>query len=206
MKTILPGYVTLVLLAGPVAVLAAPPFTQDVNRNAVRSLGVTDCDGEQCLRLQADETYDLKGDYQYSSLSMSESADINGVFSLRWLSCPLERGVLVVRQDAGGASLKTSVNVADCETGGSICNGGDCEPWGYEGTIGINVTMSSPVGAYSESSRVELRDGSDTYSATCRKNAGYSYSSISVAIDGVPWSPESSGAGAEDCNRNNRDR
>ena len=37
----------------------------DTNRNAVRYLNVGDCDGEQCLSLQAAETYDLKGDYQF---------------------------------------------------------------------------------------------------------------------------------------------
>ena len=37
----------------------------DTNRNAVRCLNVGDCDGEQCLSLQAAETYDLKGDYQF---------------------------------------------------------------------------------------------------------------------------------------------
>lgn len=197
---------SLVLLAGPMAVLAAPPFMQDVDRNAVRSLSATDCDGERCLNLQAAETYDLKGDYQYSSLNLSESSEINGVLSWRSLSCPLERGVLVVRQDAGSASLQTSVNVADCDTDGSICDGDDCVPWGYEGTIGIEATMSSPFGAYSETSHVKLREGPDTYSATCNKNAGYSYSNISVAVDGMPWAPESSGAGSEHCNRNNRDR
>jgi hypothetical protein len=37
----------------------------DTSRNAVRYLNVGDCDGEQCLSLQAAETYDLKGDYQF---------------------------------------------------------------------------------------------------------------------------------------------
>ena len=116
----------------------------DTNRNAVRYLNVGDCDGEQCLSLQVAETNDLKGDYQLSSLSLTE-------------------------------------------------------------TSSINVVMSAPFGAYSETSNVQLRDGPDSYSTTCRKNAGYSYSNASVAIDGMSWSPDSSGAGNEDCNRNNRD-
>lgn len=206
MKSMTPGCLTLVLMAGAMCAHASPPFIQDVNRNAVRNMTVSDCDGEQCLNLQAVETYDLKGDYQYASLNLSETSSSNGVFGQRWLSCPLQRGVLTVRQDAGSAMLQTSVNVADCDTGGSICEGEVCELWGYAGIIGIDATMSSPFGAYSETSHVKLRDGPDTYAATCNKNAGYSYSNISVAIDGMPWAPESSGAGSEHCNRNNRDR
>jgi hypothetical protein len=110
----------------------------------VRYLNVGDCDGEQCLSLQVAETYDLKGDYQFSPSSLSE-------------------------------------------------------------TTSINVVMSAPVGAYSETSNVQLRDGPDSYSTTCSKNAGYSYSNASVAIDGMSWPPDSSGAGNEDCNRINRD-
>jgi hypothetical protein len=189
------------------AALAAPPFMQDTNRNAVRSLSVTDCDSERCLSLQAAETYDLKGDYQYAFLSLSESSSSNGAFSQRYLNCPLERGLINVRQDARSASLQTSVNAADCDTGGTLCDSDfNCEDWGYTGIISVNVAMSAPFGTFSETSQVQSRDGVDTYSTSCKKNAGYSYEAIMVAVDGEPWSPESSGAGDEYCNRNSRDR
>jgi hypothetical protein len=207
MKSNIVGWIALGLLVGPMAAQAAPPFTQDTNRNAVRSLSVADCDGDRCLSLQAGETYDLKGDYQYAFLTLSETSASNGGFSQRYLSCPLERGLISVRQDAGSASLKTSVNAADCDTGGTLCDSDyNCEDWGYTGTISVSVAMSAPFGTVSETSHVQQRDGADTYSGTCKRNAGYSYSNVSVAIDGEPWSPESSGAGDEYCNRNNRDR
>ena len=148
------------VLAVPMVALAAPPFTHDNNRNAVRSLYVGDCDGEQCISLQGGETYDLKGDYQYSFLSLTETSRSNGAFSQRYLNCPLERGLIIVRQDASSASLETSVNAADCDTGGTVCDSDlNCEDWGYTGNIGISAMMSAPVGAYSETSNVQLRDG-----------------------------------------------
>ena len=207
MKKMSARWLGAAMLAFPLAAVAAPPFTHDNNRNAVRSLNVGDCDGEQCISLQAGESYDLKGDYQYSFLSLTETSRSNGAFSQRYLNCPLERGLIIVRQDASRAALQTSVNAADCDTGGTVCDADfNCEDWGYTGTIGINVVMSAPVGAYSETSNVQLRDGPDSYSTTCRKNAGYSYSNIEAAIDGISLSPDSSGAGNEDCNHNNRDR
>lgn len=207
MKSNMLGWLALGLLIVPMTAQAAPPITHDTNRNALRSINVSDCDGERCLSLQAVETYDLKGDYQYTFLSLSETSNSDDAFGQRYLNCPLERGLINVRQDARSASFQTSVNAADCDTGGTLCVSDDnCEDWGYTGIISISVAMSAPFGTYSETSQVQQRDGVDTYSTSCKKNAGYSYETIMVAIDGEPWSPESSGAGDEYCNRNNRDR
>jgi hypothetical protein len=112
----------------------------DVYRQATQGFYLVGCDGEACSgAFFAEDFFDPNGEYQYSSLTVVEYGD-----QFRGAVCPLKRGELSVRSDAGFASLNATINVADCGYVTETCDAeGTCTP-DYAGVITIAATAKRP--------------------------------------------------------------
>jgi hypothetical protein len=167
----------------------------DVNRQATQGFYLVGCGGEACLgAFFAEDFFDPKGEYQYSSLTVLEYGD-----KPRAALCPLKRGELSVRNDAGFASLNATINVADCGYVTETCDAeGTCTP-DYAGVITIAATAKRPEVTSSGITRRTNKGPGFVTTFTCNENLGQDFAEAAAAVNGKSWIVDSSQATKRDC-------
>jgi hypothetical protein len=194
----------MILTASALAVAASPASAgpaffpmPDVYRQATQGFYLVGCGGETCEgAFFAEDYFDPNGDYQGSSLTVQEFGPSGG----RAAICPINRGELTVRDDAGLATLNATINVADCQYVTETCDeDGVCKP-DYEGTITIAATATRPAATASSSTRSQVRaKGGYMSTYNCQEKTGQTYEHVSVAVNGHAWIASDSQGSKRDC-------
>ena len=167
----------------------------DVYRQATQGFYLVGCDGEACSgAFFAEDFFDPKGEYQYSSLTVIDYSD-----QYRAAVCPLKRGELFVRNDAGFATLNATINVADCSYVTETCDEeGACTP-DYAGVITIAASAKRPEVTSSGISRRTNKGPGFVTTFTCDEKFGQDFTEAAAAVDGEAWIVDSSQATKRDC-------
>lgn len=167
----------------------------DVYRQATQGFYLVGCGGETCSgAFFAEDFFDPNGEYQYSSLTLLEYGD-----KFRAATCPLRRGELAVRNDAGFATLNATINVADCGYVTETCDEeGACTP-DYAGVITIAATARRPEVSSSGISRRTNKGPGFVTTFTCDEKSGQDFAEAAAAVDGKAWTVDSSQATRRDC-------
>ena len=177
---------------------AGPAFypIPDVSRQATQGFYLVGCGGGDCSgAFFAEDFFDPKGDYQGSFLTVQEFGDRS-----RAAVCPLNRGELTVRNDAGLATLNATINVADCFYVTQTCDDeGRCAP-DYEGTITIVASAQRPMLTANGSNHRTVKGDGYLSTFTCEEKMGQEFAEALVAVNGNAWIADSSQATKRNCN------
>lgn len=167
----------------------------DVYRQATQGFYLEGCGGDACLgAFFAEDFFDPKGEYQYSSITVLEYGD-----RPRAAMCPLKRGELFVRSDAGFATLNATINVADCGYVTETCDDeGTCTP-DYAGVITIAASARRPEVTSSGINRRTNKGPGFVTTFTCDEKFGQDFAEAAAAVDGKAWIVNSSQATKRDC-------
>lgn len=174
---------------------AGPAFEPqpDLSRRSSQEISVYAC-GEPCDGfLNASVFADSSGDLRLAYFSLTELAP-----STKFAQCPFNPDDLIVRNDAGVATLNTTVDAADCFVSETCDEDGVCEP-DYEGTITVAASARRPGNSSSSSSQTKTQYDGATSLTTCQTKEGSMYDEAAVSVNGRGWTPNYVGAANRAC-------
>jgi hypothetical protein len=184
------GLTTLMLFVSSDA-LGEPPFfylyrNREAGNHIVTSSVTYDNNGTHTRWLEAHESYDIKGTFEFASFVVGESgssADTGWFYRSVVCYIPRAKGMMTL---LGGVKTATfSASVADVS--GCDQDSVNIEP--FTGSLTINVSLSNPT--YYDTSRssgttTDLETAS-TYKVTCQWFDAQRYQNVAIHVNGDPW-------------------
>jgi hypothetical protein len=180
-----------ITIAASVA-MAAPRFHEQ-NREASRYANVDACtdtaEGYRCAQVGANQSFDKKGTFEEADVYLSEEELNSAEYFWRYMSCPVDQSVLVIRLPGPDATFAVSVDTENCFNVGmrlDLATGNE-ESYGFTGTVDLRGEWSRPGLRGSSQYTQHEKYNNVQWNYACNTKYGWDYQTVSATVDGIAW-------------------
>jgi hypothetical protein len=172
--------------------MAAPGFHMQ-DREASRYAYVDTCmdtaEGYRCAQFGANQSFDKSGAFEEADVYLYEEELNSAEYRWRYMSCPVDKSVLVIGLPGPDAKFAVTVDSGTCFNIGiriDLATGNE-ESYGFTGSLDLRGEWSNPGLRGSSQYTQHEKYNNVQWNYACNTKYGWDFQTVSATVDGIPW-------------------